>query len=306
MNACVLQPNASHTEPHSSSIIYVVNSAEHPFDIEKASVKCASTVISIPIADWSNALTPWPAPGFYENEPWFGGHGRETLEELTRRVIPAIEARLGAASGIENPRLSHLRKESDSIKRAICGYSLGGLFALYAFANDTRFDACASISGSLWYQGWMNYLNEKTERIAPSTPVAADRFDGQGATLSSPSARRNVNRVCPCFAASKTTCTRAPTSSAPPVAKSIPRSAPATTCSTFPNASRPRLPHWTNSSHACNPSTHHCCGTRGLYAALGGASLGRCAVRSMHATRNRSPLAARPPLKPSRSCSTMT
>ena len=99
MNACVLQPNASHTEPHSSSIIYVVNSAEHPFDIEKASVKCASTVISIPIADWNNALTPWPAPGFYENEPWFGGHGRETLEELTRRVIPAIEARLGAASG---------------------------------------------------------------------------------------------------------------------------------------------------------------------------------------------------------------
>ena len=180
MNACVLQPNASHTEPHSSSIIYVVNSAEHPFDIEKASVKCASTVISIPIADWNNALTPWPAPGFYENEPWFGGHGRETLEELTRRIIPAIEARLGAAPGIENPRLPHLRKESDSIKRAICGYSLGGLFALYAFANDTRFDACASISGSLWYQGWMNYLNEKTEGIAPSTPVAADRFDGRG------------------------------------------------------------------------------------------------------------------------------
>ena len=44
--------------------------------------------------------------------------------------------------------------------RAICGYSLGGLFALYAFTHDRIFSACACLSGSLWYEGWVDYLRE--------------------------------------------------------------------------------------------------------------------------------------------------
>lgn len=178
-----------------ASVIYVIDSVEHPFDIAQAADGCASMVVSIPIANWNDALTPWPAPGFYENEPWFGGHGHETLRELTEQVIPAIEAELGIASYVESFRKErsgapfvtsslsqsafeatavkntphsirtdanspHPRKGGGAIKRAICGYSLGGLFALYAFVNDERFDACASISGSLWYQGWMGYLRE--------------------------------------------------------------------------------------------------------------------------------------------------
>ena len=163
----------------SPSIIYVVDSVEHPFDIASIAEGLSSAVVSIPIANWNDTLTPWPAPGFYDDEPWFGGHGGETLEELTCRTIPAIEAELDIESDTESPRSLLPRKGSRIIKRAICGYSLGGLFALYAFVNDSRFDACASISGSLWYQGWMHYIRKKTECVASSKSVV-NRFDGRG------------------------------------------------------------------------------------------------------------------------------
>lgn len=123
-------------------VIYAIDSSEHPFDISDAAGACASAVIPIPLDDWNDALTPWPAPGFYEDEPWFGGHSPQTLARLAEQVIPSLERERGLRPA----------------KRALCGYSLGGLFALYAFLNDTRFDACACISGSLWYQGWMDYV----------------------------------------------------------------------------------------------------------------------------------------------------
>lgn len=162
----------------SPSVIYVIDSVEHPFDIVSIAEGLSSMVVSIPIANWNDALTPWPAPGFYDDEPWFGGCGNETLEELARHTITAIEAELGIAPDIESPRSPLPRKESRAVKRAICGYSLGGLFALYAFVNDSRFDACASISGSLWYQGWMDYIRDKAG-CGPSKSTDVNRFDGR-------------------------------------------------------------------------------------------------------------------------------
>lgn len=52
-------------------------------------------------------------------------------------------------------------------RRAICGYSLAGLFSLYAFVNCDAFDACASVSGSVWYPSWVDHMREAT-------------FDGSG------------------------------------------------------------------------------------------------------------------------------
>jgi predicted alpha/beta superfamily hydrolase len=40
------------------------------------------------------------------------------------------------------------------------GYSLAGLFALYACTKTDLFDSCLSASGSLWYPGWISYLQE--------------------------------------------------------------------------------------------------------------------------------------------------
>ena len=40
------------------------------------------------------------------------------------------------------------------------GYSLGGLFALWAAGQTEAFGRYASLSGSLWYEGFAGYLRE--------------------------------------------------------------------------------------------------------------------------------------------------
>jgi predicted alpha/beta superfamily hydrolase len=41
------------------------------------------------------------------------------------------------------------------------GYSLGGLFAVYAALETDVFDAAASVSGSMWYPGFAEYAVQK-------------------------------------------------------------------------------------------------------------------------------------------------
>lgn len=126
-------------------VIYVIDLPEHPFDVVGAARGLAANVMRVPVRDWDDSLTPWSAPGLREGEKDFGGRAAETLAELTREAISALEERNGLTPA----------------RRAICGYSLGGLFSLYAFAQDVRFAACACLSGSLWYPGWIDRLREQ-------------------------------------------------------------------------------------------------------------------------------------------------
>lgn len=124
-------------------VIYVIDATEHPFDINEAASNRACTVVSVAVRDWNDSLTPWPAQGLYRGEPDFKGEASATLADLTE-AIPAIERAEGLAPA----------------KRAICGYSLGGLFALYAFTHTDAFSACACLSGSVWYEGWVEHLRK--------------------------------------------------------------------------------------------------------------------------------------------------
>ena len=124
--------------------IYVVDMAEHPFDIDEPARNRACTIVKVTVRDWNNSLTPWPASGLYRGEPDFGGDAAITLSELVGEAIPEIERAEGLSPA----------------KRAICGYSLGGLFALYALTHSDTFAACACLSGSVWYPGWVERLRE--------------------------------------------------------------------------------------------------------------------------------------------------
>ena len=124
-------------------VVYVVDLPEHPFDVATAATGLNATVVRVPVHNWNDSLTPWPAAGLRPDAPAFGGHADETLAELTGVVIPEVEAAHGLAP----------------VRRAICGYSIGGLFSLYAFAREgSPFAACACLSGSVWYEGWVDYL----------------------------------------------------------------------------------------------------------------------------------------------------
>lgn len=130
----------------SAPCIYFVDLPEHPFDVAPAADGLSCSVARFPVHGWDDALTPWPAPGLYAGDADFGGQADATIEDIGSRIIPGIEAACGIA-----PRA-----------RALAGYSLGGLFSLYAFTRMPGISAVASMSGSTWYDGWLDYLEAAT------------------------------------------------------------------------------------------------------------------------------------------------
>ena len=92
--------------------------------------------------DWNRDLSPWPAPGVFRDSGNFSGEGSAFLDTLIGQIIPLVEAQLGFAPA----------------SRAVAGYSLAGLFALWSVFQTDLFDQAASISGSLWFDGFIDYL----------------------------------------------------------------------------------------------------------------------------------------------------
>ena len=143
--------------------VYFVNMHAHPMDLAGITERLHLNIISFYVSDWDADLSPWPAKGLYKGDPDFRGDALTTLHVLERELIPAIEKAEGLA-----PRA-----------RAIAGYSMGGLFSAYAFLNSEYFQAMASLSGSLWFEGWPDYFER-----ACSQGGADHAFDGRFAYFS--------------------------------------------------------------------------------------------------------------------------
>ena len=103
------------------------------------------------VTDWNRDLSPWTAPPVFGDEP-FGGMARETLDLLEAEVLPEIRRRLD--------------REGVSPDLPVCvgGYSLAGLFALWAFYESPTFAACAAASPSVWFPGWDAYADAHAAR----------------------------------------------------------------------------------------------------------------------------------------------
>ena len=106
-----------------------------------------AALVGIPVSDWGGDLSPWPAPRM--GDMAFSGNGRAFLSRFLREIMPKAEEALGAPPS----------------RRFAAGYSLAGLFAVYALLESGMFHGCACMSGSLWYPGWTDYL-----RQAPPPP----------------------------------------------------------------------------------------------------------------------------------------
>ena len=111
-------------------------------ELDRLSAGRSPRILLSPSASWERDYTPWPAQAPAGRAPFLGG-GPAFLKEI-QAALEILEARLPILPGRES--------------RAILGYSLGGLFALWAFCAGKTFGAAASLSGSLWYEGWTEYL----------------------------------------------------------------------------------------------------------------------------------------------------
>ena len=99
--------------------------------------------------DWERDYTPWPAPALPGRPPFAGG-ADAYLDLLAGTVRPAVAARFDILSG-----------PGDT---ALAGYSLGGLLALYGLLSRPEYGRAASLSGSLWYDGWAAWQAEHPAR----------------------------------------------------------------------------------------------------------------------------------------------
>lgn len=88
---------------------------------------------AIKAADWNRDLSPWEAPAVFGREA-FGGGAADTLAEVLKCCAD---------------------REKTYI---IGGYSLAGLFALWAAYQTDVFRGAAAASPSVWFPGFTDYM----------------------------------------------------------------------------------------------------------------------------------------------------
>lgn len=111
--------------------------------------------------DWNDDLTPWPAVGVFKKAKPFGGKAHIFLEKLTHEIIPETERSLG----------------HENAERTLLGVSLSGLFTLWAGYQTDAFAHLISISGSLWYDGFTEWMSTQkfSENVKSVCLLLGDR-----------------------------------------------------------------------------------------------------------------------------------
>ncbi len=115
---------------------YDLKGIENEFAIISSEYNGDIRLIAVKVDDWNRDLSPWQAPAVFGKEG-FCGEAEKTLKDIIRIC-------------------------SDSSKTFyIGGYSLAGLFALWAAYNTDIFLGVAAASPSMWFPGFIDYMKEK-------------------------------------------------------------------------------------------------------------------------------------------------
>ena len=101
--------------------------------------------------NWERDLSPWPAPALGKEGDDFTGGGEKYLDCILSEILPLAKEKINGVPEFIG----------------IAGYSLAGLFALYALYKTDVFTRVASMSGSLWFPGFKEFCKENTMKILP-------------------------------------------------------------------------------------------------------------------------------------------
>ena len=92
-------------------------------------------LIAVKVDDWNKDLSPWEAPAVFGKED-FGEGAKDTLIEIMNLC------------------------QDPNKKYYIGGYSLAGLFSLWAACQTDLFSGVAAASPSVWFPGFVTYMKE--------------------------------------------------------------------------------------------------------------------------------------------------
>ena len=112
-------------------------------------------LIAVKVDDWKHDLSPWKAPAVFGNES-FGDGAENTLSEVLKLISDMDKTRLSGDG----------RMDVSGTERTyyIGGYSLAGLFALWAVHQTDLFAGAAAASPSVWFPGIGEHLREHPVR----------------------------------------------------------------------------------------------------------------------------------------------
>ena len=108
-------------------------------------------LLNISNLNWDHDLSPWHCPPVFRDDPPFTGGADEYLELLLTEILPRAR--------------EHIKGTPSHV--CIAGYSLAGLFALYALYKCDMFDRAASMSGALWFPNFKEYVTENPIKKLP-------------------------------------------------------------------------------------------------------------------------------------------
>lgn len=108
-------------------------------------------LVSVSNLHWDEDLSPWSSEPVVGADDHFTGESDAYARYIDEEVIPYAESVLGQS------------------ERIVAGYSMGGLFALYAPYVSDSFDRCVSASGSVWFPDFVQFVESHDFRRAPKS-----------------------------------------------------------------------------------------------------------------------------------------
>ena len=111
----------------------------------------AFALVAISDLDWNRDMSPWDSPPVFKGAGPCTGGADDYLRFLSGEIVPKTEKELAGVPSW----------------RGIVGYSLAGLFALYAVYRTDLFSRVGSISGSLWFPGMKEYIFSHEPKFRP-------------------------------------------------------------------------------------------------------------------------------------------
>ena len=108
-------------------------------------VDCSGfNLVTISGLHWNQELSPWAVETVISRDDRFTGEAPQLLPVLTDEIVPQVERLLDAPPAW----------------RCLAGYSMAGLFAVWAAHRTDLFTRILSASGSMWYPGWLEYVRK--------------------------------------------------------------------------------------------------------------------------------------------------
>ena len=111
-------------------------------------------IAAVKVSNWNQDLTPWPSDPVF-GKVGFGDGAQKTLDMLLGEVLPQLAEEL--------PNVGENLPNTG--KPYICGYSLAGLFALWAAYETDAFAGAAAVSPSVWYPGWLDFAGRNKIKV---------------------------------------------------------------------------------------------------------------------------------------------